>query len=72
MDPLDPVVIVVLVPAMNADVPSANLVWDPDKPVLKVTAPVNVEPEMVATTELLIEVVMDDDELMMMVDLNPS
>jgi hypothetical protein len=53
--PLEAEVIVTLDPATMNDVPSINCVNDPERPWLNFTAPVNVDPETVATTESFID-----------------
>jgi hypothetical protein len=52
--PVEPDEIPIPVPAAIYEVPSANFVNDPLNPALNLTAPVKVEPLMVATTELSI------------------
>jgi len=49
--PFDADIIVTLSPALRYDVPSVNCVNEPLRPELKLTAPVNVDPLTVATTE---------------------
>ena len=53
--PFDDDAIVTLDPATRYEVPSVSLVNDPLRPELKLTAPVNVDPEIVATTESSME-----------------
>ena len=48
-EPFDPVDMPMLLPAMRYEVPSVSFVREPLRPALKLTAPVKVDPLIVAT-----------------------